>query len=378
MDNTNKSIVKRIDDTILRCYVRNSELAVSKEKRALLTYPTDGLASSVLVETEDGIELQFDTTGLDPAKKILSKTPEEKYRFLINVADLVKLNTEFEVLLSLDNLLLDINLRPQLLMRDAKHENGLTFIAKYMALIGSIIQPKYIYEDYLNGGKDLYKKHKVLSKIVAFDSVSEIKEFLTNKYRDTLAQVQMTKRQISNKYVLITSITIPVLVVALVIAGFFLWTAFFQNIPFQNDVINANSAFIAGEYIEVQRTLNRYDISKLSFETRYILSRAYVITEALTNVQQDNILMGLTLRTEPIIFDYWILLGRLQFDEAIDIAQRLGDDEMLLFAYIKYEVVVRNDTAMSGDEKTELLGSITSTIERLQRERSEAENNVTE
>jgi len=79
--------------------------------------------------------------------------------------------------------------------------------------------------------------------------------------------------------------------------------------------------------------------------------------------------MGITLRTDPVIFYYWILLGRLKFDEAIDIAQRLGDDELLLFAYVKYEVVVRNDTTISGEEKTTLLNEIAGRISTLQRDR---------
>ena len=170
----------------------------------------------------------------------------------------------------------------------------------------------------------------------------------------------------------ICNIAIPILAIALVVSAVFLWISLFQDIPFKRDVIQANSAFIAGDFIEAQRALNGYDISDLTFESRYFLSRAYVITEALTDVQKENILMGLTLRTDPVIFDYWILLGRLEFDEAIDIAQRLGDDELLLFAYLKYEVVVRNDTTMSGDEKTTLLGSITGRINALQRAREEA------
>jgi uncharacterized membrane protein YukC len=62
----------------------------------------------------------------------------------------------------------------------------------------------------------------------------------------------------------------------------------------------------------------------------------------------------------------------MQFEEAIDIAQRLGDDELLLFAYIKYEVVVRNDPTLSGYEMTTLLSYISNRIEGLQRARDAA------
>jgi len=187
-----------------------------------------------------------------------------------------------------------------------------------------------------------------------------------------LQKTQKTKRLVLNKYVILCNSIIPVLALLLVASSFFLWIAMFQDIPFKNDVIQANSSFIAGEYVEAQRALSGYDISVLSPETKYFLSRAYIITEALTDVQKEHILTGITLRTDPVIFDYWILLGRLQFHEAIDIAQRLGDDELLLFAYVKYEVVVRNDTTISGDEKTNLLNDITGRISALERDREEA------
>jgi len=356
----------------LRSAARNSELTVPKEKRSILTYPADGLASCILEEAEDGIELLFEPAGLEPANIIQEKSKDEKYRFLINAADLDKLSMEYEISLSLDNLLIDINLRPQAMMRDARHDNSADFLSRYKALIGSVLQPRYKYEDYMKGGKDLYKKQKFLSKLAKSGTVGEIKESLIYEYNNTLHKARKTKQLISKHYVIMCNIIIPVLAISLLAAGYFLWTAIFQEIPFKNDVIKANSEYIAGSFIEAQRTLSGYDVSDLTFETKYFLSRAYVITEALTDVQKENILMGLTLRTDPVIFDYWILLGRLQFDEAIDIAQRLGDDELLLFAYLKYEVVVRNDTTMTGDEKTTLLNDINGRINALQRAREEA------
>jgi len=166
-------------------------------------------------------------------------------------------------------------------------------------------------------------------------------------------------------------ITMPVLTIALIISTFFLWRAVFQEILFKNAVIQANSAFIAGDFIETQRALSDYDILELSVETRYFLSRAYVTTEALTDVQNQHKLMGTTHITNLVIFDYWIFLGRLQFDEAIDIAQRVGNDELLLFVYVKYEVVIKSDTTISGEEKTTLLNDLAGKISALEKDREE-------
>ena len=358
--------------------IRNSELTVPKEKRKFLTYPADGLAPCILEEAEDGIELQFDTAGLEVAESVLNKLKEEQFRFLVNTSDLDKLSTEYEISLSPDNLLIDINLRPQVMIRDVKHNDSATFLSRYMALIGCVLHPRYKYDDYLSGGNDLYKKNKLLTKLAAHESVEEIKSSLILEHQTLINKIQKRKKLVPKVNVYISRAAIPALIITLLITSFFLWIAMFQDIPYKDDVIKANSAFIAGDYIETQRALSMHVLADLTFESKYLLSRAYVITEALTDMQKENILMGLAFKTDPIIFDYWILLGRLEIDEAIDIAQRLGDDELLLFAYLKQEVIVRNDTTMTGEEKTTQLNELSGKIDNLQKAREaaadEAEN----
>jgi type VII secretion protein EssB len=362
---------EKVEKTVRRS-IRNSELTVPKEKRAFLTYPMDGLAHCTLEEAEDGVEMLFETSGLIPAVSVLNKSREDQYRFLINSAALEKLSTEYEFSISPDNLLMDINLRPQVMLRDSSNDRSIGFLPRYRALIGSVLQKKYKYEDYLEGGEDLYRKNKLLKRLVALDSTEAIAACLTQNYHETVNSTKSGKRLVSKRNAYLCRVVIPMLTAAILVSSFFLWKSLLQDIPFKDDIIKANSDFIANNFIDVQRTLSVYGVSELSYETRHILSRSYVITEALTDDQKEHVLMGLTLRAESVVFDYWILLGRLQFVEAIDIAQRLGDDELLLFAYVKYEVVIRNDTMMGGEEKTALLGDIRGRIDSLQRAREAA------
>ena len=146
----------------------------------------------------------------------------------------------------------------------------------------------------------------------------------------------------------------------------------FIDIPFRDSVITASMAYINNDHLSVQTALRDYDVEMLSDDTKRFLSRSYVSTEALTDLQRENILLGLTSMTPPIIFDYWIHLGRLQFAPAIDIAQRLGDDELLLYAYLKHEVFVRQDVTMPGEERVALLSYLENQINTLSRARDEA------
>ena len=359
-------------EAILRRNVRNSEIAVAKEKRAFLMYPASGLVPCKLEEAEDSVNFLFDAEGMEPAEGLLKKPKWEQYRFLVNCAALSSLNLEYGFSLSLDNLMLDINLMPQLLIRDCKKSGDTDFLRRYKALIGSVLLRKYKYEDYLNGGQDLYKKDKLLSELAELETVEAVKNRLFAEYQLLTREINETKKLVPTRNVLISRIAMPLLTVALAAAAFFGARMFFIDIPFRDSVIAASTAYIHGDHLSVQWALRDYDITELSDETKYFLSRSYVSTEALTDTQRDNILLGLAQITDPILFDYWILLGRLRFSEAADIAQRLGDDELLLFAYLKQEVFVRQDITMPGDERTALLSYLEENINRLNRARDEA------
>jgi len=359
-------------ETTIQKTIRNSELIAPKDKRQFLTYPVSGLASCTLEEREDSVNLIFDISFMEQAATIKKKPKWEKLRFLVNCAELEVLTTEYEFSMSLDNLLIDINLVPKVMLRDAKSGNSIPFVQTYKALIGSVLLPKYEYEDYINGGADNYKKNKLLSEFALLETVEEIRSRLLEEYHKLIEETAATKKLVSKTNVWVSRIAIPLLVVTLAVTAFFAGRMMFLDIPFRDSVIAANTAYINNNFLGVQHELRSFDITELSVETRYFLSRSYVSTEALTEIQRANILVGLAQRTDPIIFDYWILLGRLRFDEAIDIALRLGDDELLLFAYLKQEVFVRQDMSIPGEERAALLSYLERNIDRLNTAREQA------
>jgi len=356
--------------------IRNSELTVPKEKRSFLTYHATGLATCTIEELEDSVDFIFDTTLTQPADKILDKRKWEQFRFLINCVTLESLDADYAFDMSLDNLIVDINLMPLVLLRDMKTPDSISFLSRYKALAGCVLLPKYKYENYINGGQDLYKKHKLLTDIANMETTTEIQVRLLEEYHKLLQETEATHQLVPKKSVLFSRVAIPVLAVALAALVFFGGRMLFVEIPFQRSVIAANTAYIHGDFLTVQRELRGYSISRMSDETKYFLARSYVATEALTHAQITNILIGLARLTDPIIFEYWISLGRLYFTEAVDIAQRLGDDELLLFAYLKQIEYVRNDMTIPGAERIALLSYLENHIDRLNRNREEAEGGL--
>ena len=359
-------------ETTLQKTVRNSEVAVSKDKREFLTYVKPGLVSCTLETTEDSIKFIFDTIYLTPANTILKKPKWEQLRFLANCAALENLSDEYDFSLSMDNLMIDMNLIPSILIRDAKKSENIDFRERYMALIASVLLPKHKYEDYINGGQSNYKKSKLLTELALLDTTEAMQDRLFEVYQQRIHEIETTQKLVLKKNVFASRIAIPALVILLAAVTFFGTRMWLFDIPFRDSVITANTAYIHGDFLRAQEALRNYDVHELSVDTRFFLSRAYVSTEALTEAQRENRLITLAQRTEPLIFDFWILLGRLRFAEAVDIAQRLGDNELLEFAYIKQEGFVRQDMSLSGEERTELLTYLVNHINRLGRERDEA------
>jgi len=330
------------------CTLKNSELNIPKEKRMFLTYPATGLCPCTLEETEDGIALHFETEGMADASAINTKVKADKLRFLINVSELESLHKDYTFSLALSNLAIDRSLRPYVLVRDLNC-GGVTFLQKYMAIIGDVLTPKYSYDDYINGGADLYTKSKLLAEISKLETVAEIKKRLESEYDETISEIAQTKKLVSKSSVIASYILIPILAAALIAASFFAIRAIFFDIPHQEQIISASHAYIAGEYISVQQMLRDIEPEDMEFETRHFLARSYVITEPLRDDQRDRILMGLTRMAESMQFDFWIHLGRLEFDEAIDIAHRTGASDLRLFAYMKLHAFLESTVPEPGE-----------------------------
>lgn len=105
----------------------------------------------------------------------------------------------------------------------------------------------------------------------------------------------------------------------------------------------------------------------MNSETKLILARSYVIQESMTSAQKDTVLASLTTMTETLVFDYWICLGRLKFEMAVDIAKRINDNELLLYALIKQSFYIKNDSNINGEEKSNKINAIQKEIDELKK-----------
>ena len=355
-------------DNNLTVKKKKSELNAKSKEIAFLSYHHNMLVNCIIEELDDDIVFSFDTVGLKSCSEIYN-LGNEKYRFLANCADLSSLYKELDFTLDPENIMYDLNLNPAVLIRDKQtNKTEVEFLHMYKSLCGAIINSKYKYVDYENGGKDLFGKSDRLKKIASCDSVANLKDYLIETYNSLQVTQEKNKINVNKKRYSALRILIPLLSVLALAAGIFVLFAYVNIIPYQNSLIEADNAYYKENYIEVQNILENIDVDKMPLSQKFILSRSFVFSESMTKEQKTNVLNGITMNTDEAVMDYWIYIGRLDFDNAVDVAQKIDDNELLIYAYIKQLSNVKDDTKISGEEKAAKVKELEEKIAALESE----------
>ncbi len=352
---------KQIERTYL-----NGESRLKPDQRHFLTYPNAHLVPCALKQGKDGFTLTFDTEGLVPFTMMREvEEATEIYRALANIAAFQSLQQEYAFILSPDNLMIDINLVPRILERDAE-DGPQPFVEMYKALIGTTVLPTYTYQDFLNGGEDFYGKNQFLASIRDLKTVEEIETTLLDKYFACRERDQKKLVRVRKSTLKFSRIFMPILalltVLALVAAG---WL-FFYRFPFDEAVTAAYAFYEQYDYYNVQKQLAPYTLEQIPYDVKYILARSYIYTDAILEQQyRENVLETIDTNTDERQLNYWIEVGREQYRNAIDYAEQLQDDPLLLYALVLYRDWTEKDTELSGADKTALLTELDARIKQM-------------
>ena len=73
------------------------------------------------------------------------------------------------------------------------------------------------------------------------------------------------------------------------------------------------------------------------------------------------------MKTDERYYCYWIEIGRLDFDSAIDYARQLDDQELELYAWTAKRIALQNDTKLSGSAKQAAIEEANNAIDKLQK-----------
>lgn len=278
--------------------------------------------------------------------------------------DLEALKYKYDFSLEPNNILVEENLNPKILVRDLinKNENNISFIDKIVALLATLVNPKYSYEDYLQGGKDLLLKNQITKKFLDCDSCEDIKKIIKE-------QINEQNNLIKNKFTLIPkkrlhffkSICLLFLLLIIVLSGVGIWQTYrLQNEKLYNQI---QSAYINKQYVQTFEILGNKKVDSIPNEILLILAESSINLQPINEINKNKLLNSLSLENTELS-KYWIYIEQDKFKEAEDIAYNLNNKDFLIFAYLK-EIDYINQSDKTIEEKQEEVNKLEGKLKEL-------------
>ena len=106
---------------------------------------------------------------------------------------------------------------------------------------------------------------------------------------------------------------------------------------------------------------------------------SYIKQDSLSADQQKVVLKNISQKSAAIQLNYWIYIGRADYQRALSLAKNMGDNEYILHAYAKLYTETKNDDTMNGATKQKRLNNyrkqINAYIKKLGGSKNEFESN---
>ncbi|HFI0037068.1 TPA: type VII secretion protein EssB [Streptococcus suis] len=205
--------------------------------------------------------------------------------------------------------------------------------------------------DLYNGALDVVPVPEFLDTIRKAEDMDSLEGLLQGYFQDKLEEEKATLTRVSrSKHRLYRYATIWLSALAGLLVLPLIYLVFMHN-PFKEKMLDADTAFIKVDYPGVISELERVEVSSLPYTQKYTLAYAYIQGFDLSNEQRSVILNNVTLKSDEQYLDYWIEIGRGNSQEALDLAKRLDDSDLILYALYQQMEQVRENTTLSGEER---------------------------
>lgn len=333
-----------------------------------LTYPDEKFLSCVITEEEEELVADYEIQNYSSCTEIRNLSGVERLRVLVDVQTLEGKSDEYLFSLAPQNLYYDENYRVKVMERDIptnREEDCNDFLKQYKALAAFALQKKYSYEDYVEGGEDLYRKNRLLQQISETKDSGELKNLLEQEYVKEKEKLVRTKILVSKKSYRMGRLMLVIIGISLCVCGGYLAELLLEEKPVLEAKLQAECDYLKKDYIRVVDDLKQLPMNRLSYDQKYVLSVSYVNLESLSLEQKQNILDKLPVNGDEKLMEYWIYIGRLQPVEAENIAMQKSDDELLLYAYMLDKDLTEADENLNGEEKAQKLEDLESKISHL-------------
>lgn len=323
-------------------------------------------------EEKETVCMNFDLRGMKAFGELGEAEEPQKLAALLRIADLEELYQRYEFSLAPENLYYDIAGKVKVRTRDilpaCQKDRSRQFLKHYQALIAFILEGLRSYEDYLCGGLEILKGKSKLVQFLEPESVGEEKNVLSEYYNQMIEADKKNIRRVGRKkykVMLAYSICSVFFIILLTAATLY---SFVWYIPRQEKLIAADAAYLQKDYKAMIDGLREFRTEELGYTQKVVLASAYVQGQAVDNFSvrdKEMILSRITEKSGEEVLDYWIHLGRLEIREAENLAMKMSDNQLLLYAYMYELDQVEDDGMLTGAEKQKRKQELMQEIETL-------------
>jgi type VII secretion protein EssB len=305
---------------------------------------------------------------------IFKKSIQAKWQLAYNITQTIRHHTvdRLKLIVSPENVLFDHGLNPHFLHYGVKesvppYEDDVDKLwLETRAIVATIIDDKYDFNNYLSHYETLQLNEEA-KKVMNSESYDELFQIIGENLKKDEAYEKTVLHVPRKKWKLQRYIQIALAIILVPAIIYTIFAAFFK-IPQTEAYVASSRSFLEHEYSEVINKLSNYDHEGMPYVVQYQLASAYVVNESLTEVQRQNIQNTLTLQADRNYFNYWIDIGRGNYQEAIDTARRLEDRDLIIYGLLKQREEVKSDQGLSGEEREEELRNIQAEIDEYQSE----------
>lgn len=304
--------------------------------------------------------------AVTPFEEWKGKLASEKLRLALNLLDLS----------SVTDLNLTTTLQPENLAIQA---DGTVRLA-YRALSEVMLPRQFSRDDFLYEWKclvvSLFSEHDFTKLYDGGLQVLELKDFLEevrtlatlDEARELVATyLEKKRKQEAEELVLvkgrnfrlykILSIWLGALCLILALPLIYL---LFWGQPQKEQLLKADAAYLKADYSGVISTMEKTSLSQIPQTQKVLLATSYIKGLSFSDQQREVILNNVSFKSDPLYLDYWIQVGRGRFEEALDIAKRLNDSDLIIYALVEEMKEVRKNDQLSGKEREEKMASLES------------------
>ena len=336
---------------------------------AFLARANDRLVPVEIKDEYETVCFNYDTTHLRSLSAVNDKDILSVLIMLMNISRFEDLLSDYSFELSPSNTFVEINNNVLIMTRDIQTEDEKSynkrFLLQYKAIIASLLQKNYSYNDYIEGGMSLMSKDEFLSSVYRSGSVNDIQILLQDRYLKYKQEKQTKYIEVNRSKFVGMRIAIAMLSVLFALCVALIVNHMLYVEPYKDASIKLHDAYVMSDYPSAIESMNGIDADRMTRIDRYLLALSYVKTENLTAEQKNNIISTLSINDLGLREYYWIYLGRGEVDMASDIAMQLSDDQLLLYSYMKKRAFIEIDTELTGEERQTLLEQMDSLIDPL-------------